>query len=152
METIILLSAFMSFMTENVEWLLISLGLISTLKYASHFLVFKAEWYSIVSYFLYLVIISQRTFWLLLTLPFVNDVTVNIICGNKKVAFNKLLCMHMCIVCLWIWVCRTENNLRCHFSSAFLLFVWDTISYWPGTHQVGQAGWCVSSRDLPVSA
>lgn len=49
------------------------------------------------SYFLYLVIISQRTFWLLLTLPFVNDVTVNIICGNKRVAFNKLLCVHMCM-------------------------------------------------------
>lgn len=60
--------------------------------------------------------------------------------------------MLTCIVCLWTWVCRSENNLRCHFSSAFLLFIWDTISYWPGTHQVGQAGWCVSSRDLPVCA
>ena len=58
-------------------------------------------------------------------------------------------CMHVCTyhMCPWCpW--RTEGTgVPWTWSSAFLPCFGDKVSYWPGIHTVGWAGWPTSPRD-----
>lgn len=53
---------------------------------------------------------------------------------------------------IFVYILRSEDNLRCHSLGAVNTVFWERVSHWPEGHEVGQAFWPASAGNLFVSA
>lgn len=70
---------------------------------------------------------------------------------NNYISHKPLFCS----TCFGVWMCTCDQrSTLVLFPSGHVQFIFfmKEISHWPGTHQVRQAVWPVSSRELPVSS
>lgn len=77
----------------------------------------------------------------------------------QVILWNSPMCVCVCesvlVMCGHMWhmgvfMQKPQVNCESFLRPAVHLVLWDSVSPWPGSHWLGEAGWAVSPRGLPI--